>query len=58
MTPADPPGGPNDKQTGARRAWAKPKLVEYGHISKLTQGNSGMNAETQGQTIVKPPMCL
>jgi len=28
-----------------RRQWSAPKLLEYGHIGKLTQGNSGTNNE-------------
>ena len=35
-----------------RRPWAQPKLIEYGHIGKLTQGNSGSRPETSGKMIV------
>jgi hypothetical protein len=38
--PVVPPSG--------RRPWSAPKLLEYGHIGKLTQGASGTNNEPTG----------
>jgi hypothetical protein len=32
-----------------RRRWQTPKLTEYGHIGKLTQGNSGAKPEPTGR---------
>ena len=32
---------PEKDQDPRRRQWQAPKLVEYGHIGKLTQGSSG-----------------
>ena len=31
-----------------RRPYAKPRLVEYGSVGKLTQGNSSVFTETTG----------
>jgi hypothetical protein len=31
-----------------RRPWSAPRLLEYGHIGKLTQGNSGTKTEPTG----------
>lgn len=36
-------------KTGVRRPWSAPQLLEYGHIGKLTQGNSGTRSETGGK---------
>ena len=37
------------KGAPSRRPWREPKLVEYGHIGKLTQGNSGAMPEPGGR---------
>jgi hypothetical protein len=42
---------PNTPPTAGRRPWSAPKLAEYGHIGKLTQGSSGKNTETTGKMI-------
>jgi hypothetical protein len=36
-----PSDKPQVRVTGDRRAWSAPRLLEYGHIGKLTQGASG-----------------
>jgi hypothetical protein len=47
---ADSPARPDHKVVppSGRRPWSAPKLLEYGHIGKLTQGNSGTNVEPSG----------
>lgn len=46
------PGEPRDPQPdgGAkpRRDWARPVIVEYGHLAKLTRGSSGNKGEAGG----------
>jgi hypothetical protein len=37
--------------TGGRREWSTPRLLEYGHIGKLTQGASGTKGETSGKKV-------
>ena len=34
--------------TGPRRRWTSPPVVEYGHLAKLTRGSSGTHVETVG----------
>lgn len=31
-----------------RKAYIKPKLIEYGHLEKLTQGATGRRTDTGG----------
>lgn len=40
----------------ARQPWTAPRLLEYGHIGKLTQGTSGTSGE--GTTKRPTSMCL
>ena len=57
--PADDSAENRDAATPAKRAWAKPALVEYGHLAKLTRGSSGN--VTEAGFIKQPPvvmMCL
>jgi hypothetical protein len=31
-----------------KKSYLKPKLIEYGHLEKLTQGGTGTRSETGG----------
>lgn len=37
-------------QAPARQQWAKPELIQYGHLAKLTRGPSGMWTEPGGMS--------
>jgi hypothetical protein len=39
------PTDPQAPVTADRRPWSAPRLVEYGHIGKLTQGASGNKSD-------------
>lgn len=41
-TKRDPATTPSE----GRKTWTAPRLLEYGHIGKLTQGASGTKADT------------
>jgi hypothetical protein len=41
----------------ARAQWAKPEIIVYGHLAKLTRGPSGMYAEAGGMSTTMS-MCL
>lgn len=47
--PSRPTDTPPVRVTGDRRTWSAPRLLEYGHIGKLTQGGSGTKSETGGK---------
>lgn len=38
------------KAPAPRQAWAKPELIQYGHLAKLTRGPSGMWTEPGGMS--------
>ena len=44
--PSRPTDKPPVRVTGNGRAWSAPRLLEYGHIGKLTQGASGSMTDT------------
>ena len=48
--------GDGSTPTPVRQPWTAPRLLEYGHIGKLTQGASGTAGE--GTTKRINTMCL
>lgn len=44
-----PTDTPQARATGDRRVWSAPRLLEYGHIGKLTQGASGTMSDTDAR---------
>lgn len=50
----------NDTVTGkpVRKPWSAPRLLEYGHIGKLTQGTSGSRNEGTLNQPEAPPMSM
>lgn len=46
--PGDSRKPQHDGGTQNRREWARPTLVEYGHLAKLTRGSSGNKGESGG----------
>jgi hypothetical protein len=46
-----PTDKPEAAVSGDRRPWSAPRLLEYGHIGKLTQGASGTKGD--GTTLRK-----
>jgi hypothetical protein len=50
---------PAQPAAGARRPYAKPELVEYGSVSKLTQGTLTRQADSPGAGFrMSDPPCL
>jgi hypothetical protein len=45
MADAPRPTDSNSPSSSPRKPWSAPKLLEYGHIGKLTQGSSGNKAD-------------
>lgn len=51
MTNANKPHDADPKvPEPSRRQWAKPELIQYGHLAKLTRGPSGKYTEAGGMS--------